>query len=231
MVRTGLVLLILSLLFVSSSGSVDESKSASLPDISKLPVADVVSVIDGNTLKLNFNGEEKECRLANVDTPKMKNAKKPVYYNRESSMFLNNLIAGEQFSVESESSKVDKEGKLLIYLYRVSDGLCVNSEIIRQGYGKVVNESIFGQDRVNDLLRYQENAKKAEKGLWYDPDVYMTKSGKTYHREDKCGRYNLVKRNKLSEVQGEYNPCKTCDPLYCRFKYEPVVNISESDNP
>ncbi|MFH1007532.1 MAG: thermonuclease family protein, partial [Candidatus Latescibacterota bacterium] len=87
-------------------------------------------------------------------------------YGPEDSSFLKNLLLGEYVYVvhEAETPEFDRYGRLLDYLYRALDGLYVNLEILRKGYGRVYTQFPF-QDM--DLFRfYERNARECEKGLW-----------------------------------------------------------------
>jgi len=73
-----------------------------------------------------------------VDTPETVHPSKPVqHYGKEASCFTTNLLKGERIYLRYEGEKptTDKYGRLLAYVYRAPDGLFVNAEIIRQGYG------------------------------------------------------------------------------------------------
>ena len=73
-----------------------------------------------------------------MDTPKTKDPRKPVeYYGKEASRFTASLLKGQQVRLEIQTSPTsrDRYGRLLAYVFRQSDNLLVNKEIIRQGYG------------------------------------------------------------------------------------------------
>ncbi|MCK5381442.1 MAG: thermonuclease family protein, partial [Candidatus Latescibacteria bacterium] len=92
---------------------------------------------------------------------------KPVQpYGREASCFLKNLLLGEEVYIEQrgKADEFDRYGRLLAYLYRAPDGLFVNLEIVRQGYGHAYTRFPF---QYMDLFRfYERKARECEKGLW-----------------------------------------------------------------
>ena len=115
----------------------------------------------------------------------------------------------------------DRHGRLLAYLYRAPDGLFVNLEIVRQGYGRT--ETRFPFQHMELFQHYERQAQEAEKGLWGQPEeepddpegavtVYGTRTGKKYHREG-C---RWLRKSKiplsLTEAKKRYSPCFVCEP-------------------
>jgi len=118
-----------------------------------------------------------------------------------------------------------------VYLYRAPDGLFVNLELVRQGYARGMR-SRFEHRR---LFRYYEDiARRAEKGIWNSsrpeppvaepsdrpadeyagPDtiVYVTRTGKKYHRAD-CPHLRFSRKPmRLGEAVKRYGPCGRCHP-------------------
>lgn len=71
----------------------------------------------------------------------------------------------------------DKYGRVLAYLYRAPDGLWVNLEIIRQGYGQVYTLASF---KHIELFRdYERRAREIGKGLWRATTVSTSESLET----------------------------------------------------
>ncbi|MEW6027166.1 MAG: thermonuclease family protein [Planctomycetota bacterium] len=200
--------------------------------------------MDGDTVVIAVDKDEVKVRLIGIDTPETVDPRKPVqFYGKEATNFLANLLKGEEVYLEYETDKLeyDKYGRLLVYLYRAPDGLFVNLEIVRQGYGHAYTKYPF---RYMELFRaYEKRARENGKGLWAsvpeqkqdtatpptqpptvkeepkgaDNDsqeltVYVTRTGAKYHRGD-C-RY-LAKSKipmTLREAKTKYQPCSVCDP-------------------
>ena len=103
-----------------------------------VPVVRVVRVVDGDTVVLRMAGKDTTVRLIGVDMPETVHPSKPVEaYGKEASESTRNLLLGESVRVQYEPgpSRLDKYGRTLAYLYRAPDGLFVNAEIVRHGYG------------------------------------------------------------------------------------------------
>ena len=181
----------------------------------------VVKVIDGDTVKLNYNGKVTSFRLIGVDTPETVHPHKPVEaFGKEASEFTRNLLLGESVYLRFDVEQKDMYGRQLAYLYRAPDGLFVNLEIVRQGYGHTYTHFPF---KHMELFRhYGDRARKAAKGLYgndapavgtkSESQVYVTRTGKKYHR-DGCRHLNKSKiAISLVEAQQKYSPCRRCNP-------------------
>ena len=190
----------------------------------------VLKVVDGDTIKIDYKGQIETVRLIGVDTPETVHPNKPIEaYGKEASAFLKNLLKGESVYLPFGNEKRGKYGRLLAYLYRAPDGLFVNLEIVRQGYGRAYTNYPF---KHQDIFQYYENkAREVGKGLWAGESakinsdatyesvptthvggnmtVYVTKSGKKYHLES-CRWGNVA--ISLAKARGSYTPCAKCNP-------------------
>ena len=189
----------------------------------------VVRIIDGDTVKIDYRGKATNVRLIGVDTPETVHPSKSVeVYGKEASDFTKNLLLGESVYLRFDTDRTDTFGRLLAYLYRAPDGLFVNLEIVRQGYGHVYTQFPF---KHMELFRYYGNrARTAGKGLYGVPqarvpslsaestgvesegEVYVTRTGKKYHREGciSLGRSKIP--ISLAEAKERYGPCGRCNP-------------------
>ncbi len=137
------------------------------PDFSKLTAYPVVRVVDGDTIVVSDKGKDIKVRLVGVDTPETVHPTKPVeHYGKEASRFTSNLLKGEKVYLVSEPlpGTLDRYGRALAYVYRAPDGLFVNAEIIRQGYGHAYTQ--IPSKYMQEFKQLERFARKAEKGLW-----------------------------------------------------------------
>ena len=194
----------------------------------------VLDVIDGDTIKVEMAGETVTVRLIGVDTPETVHPSKPVeVFGKEASAFTRNLLLGEWVHFGYDTERTDKYGRTLAYVLRAPDGLFVNLEIVRQGYGHAYTQYPF---KHMELFRaYERRAREIGKGLWADGltstgsvteaqpveaatptddsvTVYVTRTGKKYHRAG-C-RYLSKSRIPipLDEARLRYGPCSGCNP-------------------
>ena len=179
----------------------------------------VLSVTDGDTLKIEYEGNSETIRLIGVDTPETVHPSRPVEpFGPEASAFTKNLLIGEEVYLRFGNEERGKYDRLLAYVYRAPDGLFVNLEIVRQGYGKAYVKYPF--EHMALFQHYESRARSSGKGLWsglppvdkdpVDKDtVYVTKSGTKYHRKS-CRWGNIAMP--LSEARERYSPCARCVP-------------------
>lgn len=192
-------------------------------DFSKDPAFPIEKVVDGDTVVIHRAGQSVTVRLIGVDTPETMHPQKPAEaFGKEASAFARNLLLGESvYLLPDEKREEDRHGRLLAYLYRAPDGLFVNLEIVRQGYGRTLTRIPFQHMAL--FQHYERQAQEAEKGLWgqpaEEPDnpagagmVYGTRTGKKYHREG-CRWLSKSKIPlSLTEAKKRYSPCFICEP-------------------
>ena len=177
----------------------------------------ILRVIDGDTIEVEYEGKDEKVRLIGVDTPETVHPNKPVEpYGRQASAFTKNLLLGESVYLKYGEERRGKYDRLLAYVYRAPDGLFVNLELVRQGYGRAYTKYPF--EHMKAFVEYEKIAQSANKGLWGEPEpetpdvkseetVYITKSGKKYHLES-CRWGNISMP--LAEAKKHYEPCSRC---------------------
>jgi micrococcal nuclease len=124
----------------------------------------VVRVIDGDTIVVSGN---RHVRLIGVDTPETVDPNRPVgCFGKEASAFLKTLLSpGAAVRLVGDVEQEDRYGRLLAYVYRRSDGLFVNAELVRQGFAHVLTiaPNVAHADEFVALAR---DARNASAGLW-----------------------------------------------------------------
>ncbi len=96
----------------------------------------VASVVDGDTIKVNINGRAETIRFIGMDTPEVKDPRKPVQcFGKEASARMQTLIVGKSVRLQADPSQGerDKYDRLLRYVY-ASDGTNLAYQMIREGY-------------------------------------------------------------------------------------------------
>jgi len=141
--------------------------------------ADVVRVVDGDTVVILLNGQEEKVRLIGVDTPESKNNEKArrdssktgesvseiVKLGKEAAQYTKSILPkGTKVTVETDVQPRDRYGRLLAYLY-LENGEMVNSLIIQNGYAQVM--TIPPNVKYEDLFRkLMKEARENNRGLW-----------------------------------------------------------------
>ena len=149
------------------SGVVGESLLAN-EEIRKSPTYQVLRVADGDTIHINYNGKDEKVRFIGLDTPEIKDPRKPIQcFGREASAKMTELAENKKVRLEFDKtqSERDKYGRILAFIYS-EDNKNLAYEMIRQGYG---NEYTYNSNPYKYQNEFKEAARKAReenKGLW-----------------------------------------------------------------
>lgn len=123
----------------------------------------VASITDGDTLRLEVEGQELRVRLIGVDTPEV--FPDIECFGPEAEQALTALAPpGSTLGYAYDRDERDQYDRELLYLF-TSDGTLINYELVAQGYGTAV---LFEpNDRYwDDLQAAQRDAQRAGLGLW-----------------------------------------------------------------
>ena len=130
----------------------------------KSPGYVVLNVVDGDTIKIRAGGVEQSVRLLGVDTPETVHPDiPPEPYGAEAAEFTKQLLRGEKVVLRFGRKMRDRYGRLLAFVYRGSDDLFVNLEIVRRGYGRVYGDGFPNRSL---FLKAQREAQTAKMGIW-----------------------------------------------------------------
>jgi endonuclease YncB( thermonuclease family) len=126
--------------------------------------AQVVRIVDGDTIEVTVGGQSKTVRYTGVNTPETVAPNKPVEcFGPEASNANKAMVSSKTVWLEKDVSETDSFGRLLRYVF-TSEGF-VNAELVKQGYAQV---STFPPDvkYVPIFLDLQNEARSASRGLW-----------------------------------------------------------------
>jgi len=143
--------------------------------------ATVVQVVDGDTLRIEMDGQEEAVRLIGIDTPESKINKKAkkdsiktnhdvetiTAMGKEAARYVRTLVRkGDTVGIEFDVQKRDKYNRLLVYAY-LSDGKMLNEEIVKAGYANIMTypPNVRYQDR---FVRAYREALDTKRGLYRD---------------------------------------------------------------
>lgn len=131
------------------------------------PNATVEYIVDGDTIDVEIAGDVERVRLIGIDTPETKRPDSPIEcWGPEASAFITELLpVGSEVLVERDTVGRDDYGRLLGYVYRSSDGMFVNVELVRRGFAQPLTippNTVFA-DVFVDAAR---QAEADDLGLW-----------------------------------------------------------------
>jgi micrococcal nuclease len=127
-------------------------------------LADVVRVVDGDTIDVVMDGVEYRVRYIGINTPETVDPRKPVEcYGREASQRNRELVEGQTVELEKDVSETDQYDRLLRYVWLNGD--MVNAILVGEGYAlaSTYPPDVKYQELFLDLER---EAREAGRGLW-----------------------------------------------------------------
>ena len=118
-------------------------------------------VIDGDTFVLK---DGRRARLIGIDTPETVHPRKSSDpHGYLASNYLKSLIEKNMVIVTFDKQKQDKYGRLLVYVF--FDGVFVNADLIKRGYGKAV--FYYPNTRYKEYFIVLEKLAKQQRiGVW-----------------------------------------------------------------
>jgi micrococcal nuclease len=128
--------------------------------------ARVVRVVDGDTVVVRTGGHDERVRYIGVDTPESVKPGTPVQcFAKAASAANRRLVQGQEVRLVLDSETRDGYGRTLAYVYRKSDGLFVNAELVRRGYAKPLTIPPNVAHAL-ELRRLATAARRDGRGLW-----------------------------------------------------------------
>ncbi len=204
----------------------------------------VAKVIDGDTFEASINGRQEKIRLIGVDTPETVHptqGEEP--YGKEASNYTKSKLEGKEIWLEKDVQERDNYGRLLAYTWLTPPSKVEDKEIREKMFNALLLLDGYAQvatyppnvKYVDYFTKYQAEAREGNKGLWAltseantqstvteassenknELTVYVTKTGKKYHRD---GCRSLAKSKipiSLEDAKSSgYTPCSICNPPY-----------------
>jgi micrococcal nuclease len=127
------------------------------------PAVTVLSVIDGDTIKVRIGEKEETVRYIGIDTPEPYRDGEPACFSREATEENKRLVEGKEVKLVGDKEDRDKYGRLLRYVY-VGDTF-VNAEMVENGFAKILRIKP-NTEHASELSTLQEAAREAKRGLW-----------------------------------------------------------------
>jgi micrococcal nuclease len=142
-------------------------------------VATIFRVVDGDTLKVNYDGKTELIKLIGIDAPENKLSRKAkdeavaskenlvtiVSRGIDAEKFMKNLVKkGDIVTIEFDAETRDINGNLIGYIF-LANGKMLNEEIVRAGYAHVVTTS-HNAKYYDRLSKAYAEAKAHKRGFW-----------------------------------------------------------------
>lgn len=124
--------------------------------------ARVTRVVDGDTF---VTGAGNRIRLLGINAPESADPRRPVQsMGREASAFARELLQGQAVLIQPGRNPRDRYGRTLAWVW-LKDGRFVNGELVRLGFAQVYTFP-DNPDYAQYLLRLEQEAREANRGLW-----------------------------------------------------------------
>lgn len=162
-------------LLVASCGKEAEIKNTEKTDDEKLYSAKITAVVDGDTVKVQFEKEVPEdcskketIRLIGVNTPELNLYKDEAaeYFAKEAYEYTNRYyreVVNIQF--DNVSALRDRYDRILAYVW-LCNSTMLNKNLIEDGYGRYYNAFQFNENYMNEFLSAEIQAVQQKKGMW-----------------------------------------------------------------
>ena len=128
--------------------------------------AQVLRVVDGDTIRVRLDGRTERVRYIGVDTPESVKPGTPVQcYAKRASAANAALVAGRSVKLVTDAEQRDRYGRLLAYVYREPDGAFVNARLVRDGFARTLTIAPnVAHER--EFTQLAGDARRARRGLW-----------------------------------------------------------------
>lgn len=140
-----------------------------------IPV-ELVRTIDGDTIKIMYEGEERNVRYLLIDTPELDHEKfthQP--FAEEATKRNDELLRSGNVEIEFDvGDREDKYGRLLAYIY--VDGESVQEMLLEEGLARVAYIYEPNTTHLSSFKKAAEKAESAGLGVW-SIENYVTNRG------------------------------------------------------
>jgi hypothetical protein len=115
--------------------------------------------VDGDTIRVEIDGELYTVRYIGVDAPEPDESK-----GNEASAANAALVGGQTVYLEKDVSETDQHDRLLRYVY-LPGGILVNARLVQQGYAQSIAypPDVSYQEVLDEM---EQEAQEAERGIW-----------------------------------------------------------------
>lgn len=184
-------------------------------DVSKFEKYRLDSVVDGDTIRIIYNGSSEKVRLLLIDTPETNHdtlGEQP--YGPEAKEFTKQLFAGQdKVYLEFDVSYRDKYKRLLAYVY-TQDGISVQEQLLKNGLARVAYIYDPNTRHVDRFKSIQKTAQQSALGIWsvedyvtnrgFDKEAYYVTKDVSVDDPTKVEDKNITNQNRC-DIKGNIN--------------------------
>jgi micrococcal nuclease len=126
--------------------------------------AQVLRVVDGDTIAVRLDGRTERVRYIGIDTPESVKPNTPVQcYAEKASHYNASLVDGRAVTLRLDAEQRDRYGRLLAYVYTAR--AFVNRVLVARGYARTLTipPNVAHAD---EFARLARRARQDDVGLW-----------------------------------------------------------------
>jgi micrococcal nuclease len=165
--------------------------------------AEVIRVVDGDTVNVKINRKEETVRLLLIDTPETVHPTKSVQpFGPEASSFVKELLNGANVQLEMDVGERDKYGRLLAYVY--IDDQMVNEMLLEKGLARLAYVFEPNTKYVDNFSAIQKKAQQQGIGIW-SIENYATDEGFSENENQENSTEETVIASEGCTIKGNIN--------------------------
>ena len=148
----------------ATSNPVGSTSSSSPASPTSTVRAQVIRVVDGDTIHVLLDGSDVTIRLIGIDTPEVEGSfTERECFGTNASGYTHAALDGQRVDLEFDVERLDRYERTLAYVWL--DGELFNERIVRDGYA-VAATFPPNVKYVGDFLAGEREARNAGRGLW-----------------------------------------------------------------
>ena len=132
----------------------------------------VIRVVDGDTIVINYGGKYEEVRMLCVNTPKPvhPDEKQNIPMGKVASRYTQKKLIGKYVNLEFEIKRLrGNHGRLLAYVF--VDGQNLNLDLVMQGLSPYYTKYGKSKNYDAEFRVAEEQARKEKLNIWGDPEL------------------------------------------------------------
>ena len=143
-----------------------------LPVLANAGQYQVIRIVDGDTIVIEYDGKYEKVRMLCVNTPESvhPDKKQNIPMGKVASKYTQKRLTGKDVNLEFEIEKLrGNHGRLLAYVF--VDGQNFNLDLVRQGLSPYYTKYGKSQNYDFEFRAAEKQARKEELNIWGDPEL------------------------------------------------------------
>ncbi len=151
--------------FAVQQSSAAESTSYTPPKPVLFGAYDVVRVVDGDTIIVSIDGNERKVRMIGIDTPESvhPDQTRNTDQGKIAADFTAELLTGKQVYLEYDTDRTDDYGRILAYVWL--DGCMVEDMLLQNGLAETMRIAPNTKYALH-FSQIEQNAQENRAGFW-----------------------------------------------------------------